>query len=555
MIISRLTIVALLCAAANPPPIRAGIRSGGKYGGLRRAIRRPMAAVGGAGPPSDLVQPLSPVDLTDDREWIQFQQEKRFADQPKLADSLPLLPAGSTVDAVVVGVGPAGMALAAELGARGLDVGLVGPDHPFTNNYGVWVDEFERLGFANCLVEEYVDSIVVTDESTGPQNVGRRYGRVGRKELRNELLTKCQKTGKVSYYPGFVERAEKQNGGLTFVEVNGGVQVWGKVVVMSTGHNREILEYEKGEPPLWQTAYGIEVDMDETEHPWEVDKAVFMDLTQSDEETGKDLHRVPSFLYVLPSKDKIFLEETCLVSEVQMPFDELKRRLYRRLEKMGIEISQTKIIEEEASWIPLGGTLPKIPQPVLGFGAAAGLVHPASGYSIANSLGLAGPVADVLTEGIRNGDPDPARRAWVYLWSQENRRKMAFYTFGSALIAKLPSSTLKEFMRAFYALPPPLWEGFLASSLPSPFLVGLALAMWGVGDMDLKVALLRELFSPSGLKLFKDATAPVMREDAGMWLGLSRSEPRQEPLHGVFRRAQLQTTGPSGYIAKTSGKS
>ena len=47
------------------------------------------------------------------------------------------------LDMVVIGCGPAGLALAAESAKLGLKVGLVGPDLPFTNNYGVWEDEFK----------------------------------------------------------------------------------------------------------------------------------------------------------------------------------------------------------------------------------------------------------------------------------------------------------------------------------------------------------------------------------------------------------------------------
>lgn len=47
------------------------------------------------------------------------------------------------LDLVVIGCGPAGLALAAESAKLGLSVGLIGPDLPFTNNYGVWEDEFK----------------------------------------------------------------------------------------------------------------------------------------------------------------------------------------------------------------------------------------------------------------------------------------------------------------------------------------------------------------------------------------------------------------------------
>lgn len=35
--------------------------------------------------------------------------------------------------------------MAAEAAKQGLNVGLVGPDLPFVNNYGVWTDEFAGM--------------------------------------------------------------------------------------------------------------------------------------------------------------------------------------------------------------------------------------------------------------------------------------------------------------------------------------------------------------------------------------------------------------------------
>ena len=51
------------------------------------------------------------------------------------------------LDLVVIGCGPAGLALAAEAAKLGIKVGLIGPDLPFTNNYGVWEDEFKGTSF------------------------------------------------------------------------------------------------------------------------------------------------------------------------------------------------------------------------------------------------------------------------------------------------------------------------------------------------------------------------------------------------------------------------
>lgn len=59
----------------------------------------------------------------------------------------PISVGENVLDLVVIGCGPAGLALAAESAKLGLKVGLIGPDLPFTNNYGVWEDEFKGIIF------------------------------------------------------------------------------------------------------------------------------------------------------------------------------------------------------------------------------------------------------------------------------------------------------------------------------------------------------------------------------------------------------------------------
>lgn len=70
---------------------------------------------------------------------------------------LPRILGDDILDLVVIGCGPAGLALAAESAKLGLNVGLIGPDLPFTNNYGVWEDEFKGanlyLFYVICLFQ------------------------------------------------------------------------------------------------------------------------------------------------------------------------------------------------------------------------------------------------------------------------------------------------------------------------------------------------------------------------------------------------------------------
>ena len=124
---------------------------------------------------------------------------------------LPISDENSVLDLVIIGCGPAGLSLASESAKKGLTVGLIGPDLPFTNNYGVWEDEFKGivlsaslqcriflntilfslccpdLGLENCIEHVWKDTIVYLDNNK-PILIGRSYGRVHRDLLHEELL-------------------------------------------------------------------------------------------------------------------------------------------------------------------------------------------------------------------------------------------------------------------------------------------------------------------------------------------------------------------------------
>ena len=79
-----------------------------------------------------------------------MQASKTDPEQPSLASVLdPFNPATTVVDACVVGCGPAGLALAAELGANGVSVALIGaPRAPLLYRIEsdfVWLDACHPL--------------------------------------------------------------------------------------------------------------------------------------------------------------------------------------------------------------------------------------------------------------------------------------------------------------------------------------------------------------------------------------------------------------------------
>jgi lycopene cyclase-like protein len=497
----------------------------------------------------DTPQPASA--SRDDRDWTRFQQRKAMPDQPPLAQLLPPASrdAATLHDVAVVGAGPAGMALAAELAARGLSVVLVAPDAPFVNNYGVWLDEFQALGLESALGNVYRDALYWVDEASPNEGlpIGRAYGRVDRAALRATLAQRALAAG-VTFLPGLVSAVDNESAeSLLSVEPEAGppLTLRARLTVCASGHNRELLSYEDGKPPGWQTAYGIEARI--PDHPFPIDKVVFMDFRQSDPEPDSPSSapwRAPSFLYVMPSdKDTVFLEETCLMSRVQVPFDELKRRLLRRMARMGLQLDPKHILEEEASWIPLGGGLPVMPQRNVAFGAAAGMVHPASGFSVVNSLSRAPALADAIARALKSGatPAEVSAAGWAVVWNPERTRQMGFYQFGMELLLSLRLADVRCFFSTFYKLPDSLSQGFLSHRLSSPQLVLFALAFFVAGDGRLRLLLLSHLLSPagSGMRLAAAYLAgeapPGGRPAAAV---VRREKPPQEPAQDVSAAEQ-----------------
>lgn len=172
-----------------------------------------------------------------------------------------------------------------------------------------------------------------------------------------------------------------------------------------------------------------------------------------------------------------------------------------------------KVHDEEWSYIPVGGPLP-IPdpsRPLTAFGAAAGLVHPATGYSLARSLAEAPAFAAAAAAALKN-DASPSSSSaaavsaavWASLWPASRRKAAAFQLFGMELLARLGPADTDAFFRTFFALPAPLWRGFLASTLSPASLVGFALATFIAAPWRLRVALVRHLVTdPSGRYLIR----------------------------------------------------
>nr|ACF21783.1 lycopene epsilon-cyclase [Gentiana lutea]BAA88845.1 Lycopene epsilon cyclase [Gentiana lutea] len=441
--------------------------------------------------------------------YVQMQQKKQMAQQSKLSDKLPRISSANNVmDLVIIGCGPAGLALAAESAKLGLKVGLIGPDLPFTNNYGVWEDEFKDLGLAGCIEHVWRDTIVYLDNND-PISIGRAYGRVSRHLLHEELLKRCVESG-VSYLSSKVERIIEAANGHSVVECQDNVSIPCRLAAVASGAaSGKLLQYELGGPRVSvQTAYGVEVEVEN--NPYDPNLMVFMDYRDYSKHKNEGSEsQFPTFLYVMPmSPTRVFFEETCLASKDAMPFDLLRRKLISRLDTMGVRIIRT--YEEEWSYIPVGGSLPNTEQKNLAFGAAASMVHPATGYSVVRSLSEAPKYAsaiakifkqhhakDMLTRNISS-------QAWNTLWPRERKRQRAFFLFGLALILDLDIEGIRTFFHTFFCLPKWMSQGFLGSTLSSTDLLLFAFYMFIISPNDLRKSLIRHLLSdPTGATMVR----------------------------------------------------
>ncbi|KAI4348628.1 hypothetical protein L6164_009332 [Bauhinia variegata] len=264
---------------------------------------------------------------------------------------------------------------------------------------------------------------------------------------------------------------------------NDGVTVQAAVVLDATGFSRCLVQYDKPYNPGYQVAYGILAEVDE--HPFDVDKMVFMDWRDSHLHDNKELKernsRIPTFLYAMPfSSTRIFLEETSLVARPGLRMDDIQERMVARLKHLGIKVKS--IEEDEHCVIPMGGPLPVLPQRVVGIGGTAGMVHPSTGYMVARTLAAAPIVASSIVQCLDSGKSvsgiELSTQVWKDLWPIQRRRQREFFCFGMDILLKLDLPATRRFFDAFFDLEPHHWHGFLSSRLFLPELIFFGLALF-----------------------------------------------------------------------------
>lgn len=364
----------------------------------------------------------------------------------------------------MVGAGPAGLALAAALCDAGLHVtGVtpIDPTAPWPNTYGIWEDELSTPTLAAMLNYRWTDCVAY---AAGKEHrLSRVYGLLDNPQLQTHLLAKCER-GKLRWHRQ-PARGITHSATHSSVTLGDGSVHQARLVIDASGHHPIFVERPPASNIAYQAAYGVVGTF--TQPPVHTGRLVLMDYRSDHLTESERRSEPPTFLYAMDFGDgRYFVEETSLAHAPAVPFALLKARLHRRLAHHGCAVHATE--HEEFCLFPMNMPVPLLDQPVLGYGGAASMVHPASGYQVGAALRSAPHVAQAITQALNARDGAPARVAaagWQALWPAQKLRKHKLYLFGLQTLLSFDEARLQRFFGAFFELPRPYWSGYLSNTL------------------------------------------------------------------------------------------
>lgn len=326
-------------------------------------------------------------------------------------------------DVAVLGAGPAGRALAHRLSRRGLAVAVLDPaaDRVWSPTYAAWADELPGWLATEAIATRFRPSVWARTRRL----VDREYVVLDTAGLQRSLS--------LDGVTVLAQRATAVDGRrITLAD--------------ATSVTADLVLDARGVRPAadlaQQTAFGLVLPRRDAEPalagPW------LMDWRPAADDAAPG---APSFLYAVPLNEQdLLVEETCLAGRPALTLGELERRLRTRLARHGLTTSGDERVER----VRFAVEAP--PVPGLGFGARGGLMHPASGYSVAVSLREADRVVEAVLAGT-----DPGRA----LWPRPARAVQRLRRAGLRTLLSLDAAGTRDFFEAFFALPVTLQRGYL----------------------------------------------------------------------------------------------
>ena len=366
------------------------------------------------------------------------------------------------VDVAIIGDGPAGSALARACARRGVESVLVGDDAPWNATYSTWIDDLTGPSVAE-LVDVHSVMATVIDQvwayGARSHQLDRAYGTFDNVLLQAALRADVsQSVARVVD----VTTASVGSGEGHRVELHDGSTLRARVVIDATGWPARFASSEGERAPAWQTALGVVLA---GPPEGELGRPTFMDFRQVVGPEGAPSsvgpNGVTSFCYSLPMPDGWLVEETVLAARPAIEPIALLPRLAARLGRHPDSLLADAIRTEYVR-IPLDGSRPGLDQPIVAFGAAAGYVHAATGYSVAASIRAAPRVAEAIarTLALGSGVPDHTPIADA-VWSVAMLRTRILHDYGLEVLLDLDDDEVRAFFDAFFALDIGDWTTYL----------------------------------------------------------------------------------------------
>ncbi|MFB7721398.1 lycopene cyclase family protein [Nocardia sp. NPDC056100] len=334
------------------------------------------------------------------------------------------LAVNGVADICVVGLGPAGQALAHRAMAAGLKVVAVDPrpERLWPPTYSCWIDELPEW-LPQSVIASRVERPVVWTKAE--HRIDRPYCVLSKPGLKAALP---------------LDDATVHTGRATVVdahrvELADGTEIRADVVIDTRG---------QAAPGQRRTAaaHGIFVREEIAAPMVTPGEGLLLDWRS---ENGAGADEPPSFLYAMPLGDgTVVFEETSLGLQGGMPQHELRKRTLHRLERHGIRLTGDE--PTEAAHYPLDDAPPKAGAgQVVPFGSRGGMMHPCTGYSVADSLAL----ADTAVEAVRRGE-DPI----AALWSRQARLVYWMRMRGVYGLGRLTTEQSVSMFDAFFTASP-----------------------------------------------------------------------------------------------------
>jgi lycopene beta-cyclase len=374
---------------------------------------------------------------------------------------------GDAVDVVVIGDGPAGSALAQSCRRRGIDTLLVGDDAAWAATYSTWIDDLvdpSATGLDDVAALLATSSQEVWAHGARSHRLHRAYGTFDNARLQSVLRNDV--THRIARVTDVVG-ARVGSGELHRIELDTGGAVGARVVVDATGWPARFARQAGTQAPAWQTALGVVLARPPD---GDLGRPTFMDFRRVVGPDGAPSsvgpHGVTTFCYSLPVRDGWLVEETVLAARPAVEPIALLPRLAARLGRHPDSVL-AEAVRTEYVRIPLGGSRPGPDQPIVAFGAAAGYVHAATGFSVAASIRAAPRVAAAIRQGVAAGsgaaDPAPIADA---VWPAPMRRTRVLHDFGLEVLLDLDDDDVRAFFDAFFELPTEDWSAYLRVDTP-----------------------------------------------------------------------------------------